>query len=113
MQNQKEKGKKAELLVASHYQNLGRTLLHHGWTIPGGELDLVLQKGEELRFVEVKCVDAIHDIDQYVSRKKISTLERTIEQYLDREGGKGEYSLDVAFVQDEEIIELYENVSNN
>lgn len=108
----KAKGYQAEQLVAQHYQDLGWRIEKQNWTIPGGEIDLVLQKGDELRFVEVKVVDAIQDLDHYLTPKKLVHLERSILAYTEKFDIEQEISLDVVFVQNNHILEIYENITN-
>lgn len=113
MSTLKQKGYEAEKLVASHYQAQGRNMKEQNWTIPGGELDVILEKGGEYRFVEVKCVDSIEQLENYIWKAKIRTLKRTIETYLDKNNIEPEFSLDIAYVQNGKILEIYENISNN
>lgn len=112
MKTLKSKGYQAEQLVAEHYQKLGRTLEKQNWTIPWGEIDLILSKGGELRFVEVKCVDAMQELEHYLTSKKIAHLERSILAYTEKFPMAKEISLDLAFVQNNRILEIYENITN-
>lgn len=109
----KDIGDKGELLVATHYQNIWHKLLEKNYTIPWGELDLIFEKEKKLTFVEVKVVDHIEDLQNYVTSKKIWHIKHTIAYYLLEHPSDEEYTLDVVFVKDNSIFEIYENVTNS
>lgn len=111
-QSLKQQGYQAETLVKNHYLAQGLTLREQNWTIPGGELDLIFESVEELIFVEVKSVEHTLDLDQYISKKKLKTLERSIETYLMDHPSSKDLRLDIAFVQQGQILEIYEDVTN-
>ena len=113
MHHLKEKGKIGEQLAQERYLARGYQLRAKNFTIRGGEIDLVMQKGEELVFVEVKVVDGIQDWSSYLSARKFQALERSIEAYCSREGWEGNVRLDVVFVAEGSVLEVYENVSNS
>lgn len=111
-QSLKQQGYQAETLVKNHYLAQGLTLREQNWTIPGGELDLVFESSTELIFIEVKSIDHTLDLDQYIGKKKLKTLERSIENYLMNHPSSKDIRLDVAFVQQGNILEIYENITN-
>jgi len=108
----KDKGDEGEALVAIHYQNHWYTLLERKYQIKNGELDLIFQKDNILTFVEVKVVDYMDDFHDYVTLKKLWHVKHTIEYYLFTHPTKVEYTLDVVFVKNNSIFEVYENVTN-
>ncbi len=108
----KKKGDEGEALVAQDYQNRGYKLIQKKYTIHWGELDLIFEKENRLIFVEVKVVDHIEDLQNYVTPKKLWHLIHTIEYYLVGHPTDKEYVLDVVFVRDNSILEAYENVTN-
>ena len=108
----KKKGKKWETLVAKRYQNHWYSLIENNYTIPWGELDLIFTKNNILTFVEVKVVDHIEDLQDYITPKKLGHVKHTMEYYLVSHPTDQEYSLDIVFVRDNSILEIYENVTN-
>jgi putative endonuclease len=109
----KMKGDEWEELVAQHYQHQWYTLLERKYTIPWWELDLVFQKKDILTFVEVKVVDHIDDLQDYVSQKKLWYIKHTIDYYLLTHPSDDDYVLDVVFVRDNSILDTYKNVTNS
>ncbi|MFA6255771.1 MAG: YraN family protein [Candidatus Absconditabacterales bacterium] len=108
----KMKGNAGEELVANYYQDHGYILIERKYTIKGGELDLIFQKNNILTFVEVKVVDHIDDLQDYVTPKKLGHVKHTINFYLLTHPTDKEYVLDVVFVRDNSILQIYQNVTN-
>lgn len=102
-----------EQLVANYYKSNGYTILGQNYTIKWWEIDLVAENKKEVVFVEVKVVDSLDDIQWCVNPKKISFLERSIEDYITKQNIDKDIRLDVVFVQDNAIMQVYENVTNN
>jgi Holliday junction resolvase-like predicted endonuclease len=75
-------------------------------------LDLVFEKDNILTFVEVKVVDHIDELHDYVTPKKLGHLRHTIEYYLLKHPTDKEYVLDVVFVKNGSIQDIYTNVTN-
>ena len=100
-------------IALERYLQRGYTLLGQNFTIPWGEIDLIFTKWETIIFVEVKVVDGISERDNYLSPKKIQSLERSIENYCYIKGIEKEIRLDLAFIQNSTVVEVYENISNN
>lgn len=105
--------KAGENLAAKRYEDLWYTLLARNYTFPWWELDIVATKGDDLVFVEVKVVDYAQDLDGYISKKKFWFLQRAADYYLMEHPSDKELSLDVVFVQNNRIIEIFENVTNS
>ncbi len=108
----KEKGDEWEELVAQYYQNHWHTLIERKYTIQWWELDLIFQKHNILTFVEVKVIDSMDDLQGYLTLKKLGHVKHTINFYLLTHPTGKEYVLDVVFVKDNSIFEVYENVTN-
>lgn len=54
MRKAKETGYYGEALAAEELKKSGYSLVKKNFTVRGGEIDLIMEKGEELVFVEVK-----------------------------------------------------------
>lgn len=110
---EKAKGNEGEDCVARYYQDHWYTLIGKKYTIHWWEIDLIFQKDNMLAFVEVKVVDHIHDLQDYVTPKKLWHVKRAIEYYLLNHPTEHEHVLDIVFVRDNSILEFYENVTNS
>ena len=97
----KQKGYQSESLVKEYYLKEGYHFLHANRTIPGGEIDLIFESDTELIFIEVKTVDYIDDLDNYITKSKLKALSTK------------DLRIDVVFLQQGEIIEIYENITNS
>ena len=73
-----------------------------------------MRKWWELVVIEVKTVNDIDELDNYVTPKKIWFLQRTLENYLQNiDESRIEYiRMDVVFVKNDKILEIYEDVTN-
>lgn len=111
MSNMRALWQQAEKIVEKYYKNLGYQLLDRNYTIPGGELDLIFDAGDEVIFIEVKRVDFMQDFDYMIAPRKIVLLERTIDQYCYKRAIEKSVRLDVVFVKNDQILERYENVT--
>ncbi len=80
------------------------------FTIRGGEIDVIVENADTTVFIEVKVVDYIDDLFGYVTEKKLYFLHKAIEYYKYRHGVKTNSRIDVAFVKNDKIVEIYENV---
>ena len=109
----KSKGYNWEQIALERYRQRGYTLLDKNFTIPWWEIDLIFTKWEAIIFVKVKVVDGISERDNYLSPKKIQALERSIENYCYLKEIEKEIRLDLAFIQNNTVVEVYENISNN
>ena len=107
----KQSGKKAEQIVEQYYLDKGYYLLNRNYTIPGGEIDLVFESEQEVIFIEVKLVDYAQHPEYLISKKKLSFLERTIENYCYKKEVEKNIRLDIVFVKEGKIREIYENVT--
>lgn len=114
MFTKKQKGYQWEELVAKYYQDNGCKILEQNYTIPWGEIDIIAQGWETLYFVEVKVVDAILEMDNYITHRKITFLERCIENYLARHDCDDLLlQIDVVFVKQGHIVERFKNITNS
>jgi len=113
MQNKRKLGQIGEELAVEYYEKNGYEILDTNYTIPGGELDVIAQKNGEIVFVEVKVVDQIDDLMWYIKPQKLKFLEKTIQDYMYKKNLEFDVRLDVAFVKNNSILDVFENVTNS
>ena len=83
---------------------------YKNFTIRGGEIDLVMQNSVNMIFVEVKVVNFMDNLHDYITSKKLQTLKRAIDTYLWKCPTTKIVRMDVVFVKDDKIIEVYKNI---
>jgi putative endonuclease len=79
-----EKGQKGEEEAEKFFQDAGYTVLAKNYLKPGGEIDLIVRKGDELVFAEVKSWASYGEdsLEQGIPRQKIKRIVRTSKFYL-------------------------------
>ncbi len=93
-------GRWGEERVALHYEAAGYIVLDQNWQVRGGELDLVLQRADEIVFCEVKTRSSHrfgHPAESVDTRKQCF-LRRTAMSWLDVHDRRGRLRFDVATV---------------
>ena len=113
MEDKKKIWQEWEDMVLDYYESKNYEILDTNYTIPNGEIDIVAQKDGEIAFVEVKVVDAVDDLMWYIKINKLKSLERAIQHYIQKKNLDFSIRLDVAFVKDNRILEVFENVTNS
>jgi putative endonuclease len=109
-------GQTGEETAASYLIERGYTLVTRNWHCEAGEVDLIMQQGERLVFVEVKSVSRgkTEDAALKVNRAKQRRLVRCLYTYLDiHQLGDVETRVDVvaiAFTPSGPIIEHREDI---
>ena len=71
-----------EKLVADKYISEGWFLERMNFAIRWWELDIVLSKNWEYKFIEVKVTNAVDDLYNFITKWKKSALRRSINSYL-------------------------------
>lgn len=112
MDNQYRKtiGNNGELLVQQYYEGKWYTCKDKNFTIKWGELDLVVEDEHNLLIVEVKVVNYMDNLHDYITPRKIATLQKSIQTYLWKYPTQKSVRLDIVFVKGNEIVEVYENI---
>ena len=93
-------GEWGEAKVARHYEAAGYAVADRNWRVKGGELDLVLTRGDEIVFCEVKTRSSGrfgHGLEA-VGERKQQFLRRTAMTWLDVHDRRGRLRFDVAAV---------------
>ena len=114
MTNKKQIWYESENIAKNYYLDNWYILLEKNYTIRWWEIDLLMRKWWKLVVIEVKTVNDIDELDNYVSPKKIWFLQRTLENYLRNvnEDRIEEIRMDVVFIKNNQILEIYEDVTN-
>ncbi len=104
-------GAAAEEIVARHYAGAGHALLETRWRGKGGEIDLILQDGEGLIFVEVKKARDFAVAAQRITQRQIARICSAASEYLGRmpRGQLTDVRFDVALVDATGRVEVIEN----
>jgi len=104
--NRKEMGASAEAQVGKFLEKKGFKILKRNWTCPIGEIDLILQNGKSLHFVEVRARTSIRSLDMAFPPRKQEKFKRLAEFYLAAHGlsqGSTDFHLDFVLVNQEGI----------
>lgn len=92
--NAKELGRYGEGVALHYLEGRGYQLIERNYNCRYGEIDLVMQQGRELVFVEVKArtSDRFGAPEDAVTRQKIRKLRQVIAAYL-QQGAPRHYGL--------------------
>ena len=118
MESRKNIGYYGERVAAKALMKRGYRLLEHNYTIRGGELDLILEKGNELVFVEVKTRRNTHFGSplESITPQKQRHLRRAAEVYLcslpDADRDIRFFAVAVILDDDDHVLrtEIYEDI---
>ncbi len=102
--NRRGIGRFCEAAIADYLTAQGYTILEHGFTVKGGEIDLIAENADTLLFVEVKGRTDGDQIRRFgrpataVNATKWEHLLYTAKEYIRRTGNRKKPRLDVAEV---------------
>ena len=113
MENKRKIWQEWEDKVIEYYEQQWYEVLDTNYTIPNGEIDIVVQKNGEIVFIEAKVVDETDDLIWYIKPSKLKSLQRAIQNYMYKKNLEFNIRLDVAFVKNNSILEIFENVTNS
>ena len=84
LRNKRTKGTHFEQVTLDYLESTGFKFIQSNFTIPGGEIDLVMRDGEFIVFVEVKSLDENSEFSIYesITKKKKRFLKRAINAWL-------------------------------
>lgn len=104
-------GAAAEDLVARDYHHRGNRVLARRWRGRGGEIDLVLQRGEQVVFVEVKRSRSHDRAAARVSRRQMQRIMSAATEFVaDQPNGQlTDMQFDVATVDATGTVQILEN----
>jgi|SRR3989344_396923 len=91
-----------ESIAEQFLRSKGYKIFVKNYRKPWGEIDIIAEKGDTVRFVEVKTVSresrAVHRPEELVDRRKLSKVARTAALYMEMKRDGREYQLDVVGV---------------
>ena len=67
--NKRAYGQELEEIALRYYLNQGYVLLDQNYTIKGGEIDFIVEKDDMRVYGEVKGVDHMENLHDYVTKK--------------------------------------------
>lgn len=103
----------AEDAVGAHYAAAGSTILERRWNGPGGEIDLIAERGGTIVFIEVKRARDFATAASRVSARQIARILASASHYLARfpAGLDTDARFDVALVDESGAVEIIENAN--
>jgi len=111
MSDNRAYGALMEQVVCADYSARWYQHLESNMTIKGWEIDLIFRQHTMYVFVEVKSVDFMDELFDYITVAKKKALHKAIQSYLRKHVIDSDYRLDVVFVRNGKIIERYEDES--
>ncbi|MBU2983500.1 YraN family protein [Lentibacter algarum] len=104
-------GLAAESIVERDYQARGYNLVVARWRGSAGEIDLILQHGDETVFVEVKKAKDFARAAERISPRQMQRIAQSAEDYLSKlpQGRLSLMRIDVALVNQTGQVEVIEN----
>jgi putative endonuclease len=93
LEPRKQLGNQGEALAYDFLRQKGYKLVQRNFSCKTGEIDLIMQKGQELVFVEVrsKCSSRYGQPAETVNRSKQEKLRKTAQAYLYRHPELAQY----------------------
>ena len=95
-------GETGELIAEQFLKTKGYKIIMKNYRKPWGEIDIIAEKGDTVRFVEVKAVSTDsylhHHPEEMVDERKLAKLARTAELYMAAARDQREFQLDVVGV---------------
>lgn len=104
-------GLAAEGLIARHFASLGHAIVAQRWRGRRGEIDLIVEDGDALVFVEVKQSRDFETALSHVTPAQVRRLYATVEEYLGtlENGSLIDVRFDVALVDGGGAVRIVEN----
>lgn len=97
----KEVGRMGESIAADFLRRKGFKIISFNYRKPWGEIDIIAEKGNCVRFVEVKAVSREsreYRPEELVDIRKLRKVARTAALYMESKGDDREYQVDVVGV---------------
>ncbi len=110
MNQNKKIGYEWEKIVRSYYEKKWYRYITSNFTIRGGEIDLIFTTQTTIIFVEVKVVNHVDDLHNYITPRKLRYLDKSITTYLYKFPSNKAPRLDVVFVKDGRIFQVFDSI---
>lgn len=106
----KRVGEIGEGIAATYLESKGFRVIERNYRRPWGEIDIIAEKGEVVRFVEVKTVsrETLPDVtresehgyrpEEMIHEAKLRKIARTAEIYMNEKGDEREFQIDAVGV---------------
>ena len=101
----------AESLVCKYIIDQWFIIIERNYTIRWWELDIIVRNWDLLIFIEVKLVNYVLDLHDYITPIKLKHLNKTIEYYLREHKYDGDIQLDIIFVRHDQVIQHVKNIT--
>ncbi len=111
--NKRKRWYHAEEIAKKYMTEQGYTIVYQNYTIRWWELDIIAEKENNRIFVEVKEVENTEDLHEYISSRKLKTIQKTILFFNNEYPTKKQLRIDLVFIKQNHILHHYENISNN
>ncbi|RJR14349.1 YraN family protein [Candidatus Parcubacteria bacterium] len=98
-----KRGQKGESIAEIFLKRKGYRVIQKNYRKPWGEIDIIAEKGNIVRFVEVKTVsrenyELSHNPEDLVDRRKLIKVARTAALYMEHTRDGREFQIDVVGV---------------
>lgn len=104
--NKKKYGKEGQDKARKYLEDKGMILIEENYTLWGGEIDLIMQDGEEIVFVEVKTrkKNNLVDLGELITYSQEQTLQKTADHWIQtKKLYNTDYRIDLVGVIGDEI----------
>ena len=105
-------GYQTEEYVKQYYLSKWREYVVSNFTIRWWEIDLIFSNATTLLFIEVKCINSLESIHNYITYKKRISMKKTIAAYYYKIKPNRIPRIDIVFVKNGTIYTIIENCTD-
>ena len=110
--HKRDRWNSAEDVAATWLTAKGMRICARNRTMRGGELDIVGYLDDLLVIIEVRSIDHIDDLQNYVSSLKVNHLIRSAQHRIHIHHWSWPLRIDVIYVKWTEVVERFQNITN-
>jgi len=100
----------SENLVLQKYIEEWYNLVQKNFCFRWWEIDIIVRNQMEIVFIEVKTVNWVNDLHNYITPKKINTLRKSADTFIWKNKTWLRPRFDFVFVKSNSIFKIYQNV---